>query len=95
MLMSDSISEREYYTFKGIKYDVTFEDTNPLFKHGGPFDRGGADSYYQRGIRPHYYVLGTGKGDRTPEEEMTEQQVQEYHAGYYYNEEVTMSYKEY
>ena len=22
-------------------------------RHGGPFDRGGADSYYRRGMNPH------------------------------------------
>ena len=27
-------------------------------RHGGPYDRGSADSYYQRGPRPHYF-----KGD--------------------------------
>ena len=25
-------------------------------RHGGPYDRGGADSYYRRGCRPHYYT---------------------------------------
>ena len=25
-------------------------------RHGGPFDRGGADSYYGRGLDPHYYL---------------------------------------
>lgn len=28
-------------------------------RHGGPYDRGRADSYYQRGRRPHYFVGDT------------------------------------
>lgn len=28
-------------------------------RHGGPYDRGRADSYYQRGHRPHYFVGDT------------------------------------
>ena len=24
-------------------------------RHGGPFDRGGADFWYGRGFNPHYY----------------------------------------
>ena len=28
-------------------------------RHGGPFDRGGADSYYGRGRNPHYFVGAT------------------------------------
>ena len=25
-------------------------------RHGGPYDRGSADSYYRRPPRPHYFV---------------------------------------
>ena len=28
-------------------------------RHGGPFDRGGADYYYSRPFRPHYFVGAT------------------------------------
>jgi hypothetical protein len=28
-------------------------------RHGGPFDRGSADSYYGRVREPHFYVEGT------------------------------------
>lgn len=27
--------------------------------HGGPYDRGCADSYYRRGMDPHYYKNGS------------------------------------
>ena len=32
--------------------------------HGGPYDRGGADSYYRRSFDPHYWPDGTGFGVR-------------------------------
>jgi len=28
-------------------------------RHGGPYDRGGADSYYRRNFDPHYFVGAT------------------------------------
>lgn len=55
-------------------------------RHGGPFDRGSADSYYHRGIEPHYYVGGTGTSDKVEKENMTEEQIADYMAGYEWNE---------
>jgi hypothetical protein len=53
-------------------------------RHGGPFDRGAADSYYRRGRRPHYYegksILSKKVVALTPEE------LAAYHAGYDANE---------
>jgi hypothetical protein len=60
---------------KGTDYDR---------RHGGPFDRGGADSYYRRPPQPHYYVGGTGTSDRVTD--LTPEEVQAYHAGYEENE---------
>jgi hypothetical protein len=54
-------------------------------RHGGPFDRGSADSYYGRGRNPHYYVGGTGTSERV--ETLTPAEVQAYLAGYQYNEQ--------
>lgn len=54
-------------------------------RHGGPYDRGSADSYYGRGFTPHYYEGNTYSSKRivclkdTPEYE-------EYSAGYDDNE---------
>jgi hypothetical protein len=53
--------------------------------HGYPFDRGSADSYYHRPRNPHYYPNGTYNGDAVTE--LTEAEIQAYHAGYDYNEE--------
>ena len=51
--------------------------------HGGPFDRGSADYYYHRPFDPHYYPEGTYHGERIdPTNGMTEEQVQEYAAGW-------------
>lgn len=30
-------------------------ETDNVFRHGGAYDRGAADSYYRRGENPHYY----------------------------------------
>jgi len=55
-------------------------------RHGGPFDRGGADSYYGRGECPHYYEGGTRTSRRVDEKDMTEDEIQAYYAGYDENE---------
>lgn len=55
-------------------------------RHGGPFDRGGADSYYRRPFRPHYYAGHTGQGEAIiPAEGSPEWEA--YQAGYRENEE--------
>ena len=54
-------------------------------RHGGPFDRGSADSYYGRGRNPHYYVGGTGTSERV--ENLTPAETQAYLAGYQWNEQ--------
>jgi hypothetical protein len=52
--------------------------------HGSLWDRGSADSYYQRPRDPHYYPEGTCIGDRC--ESLTADQVKAYLAGYEHNE---------
>jgi hypothetical protein len=59
----------------------------PEHRHGGPYDRGSADSYYGRGIDPHYYVGNTGTSERIPAELMTPEELEEYMCGYWDNEE--------
>lgn len=63
--------------FKGKEYDS---------RHGGPFDRGSADSYYDRGQAPHYYLGHTYDSPRIDEKDMTAQEIADYMAGYMYNE---------
>ena len=66
-------------TYKGIVYDG---------RHGGPFDRGSADSYYGRVICPHYYVGRTGNSPMICESQMTDAEIADYLAGYEWNEEL-------
>jgi hypothetical protein len=54
-------------------------------RHGGCFDRGSADSYYHRGIEPHYYAGDTHQSEKVTE--LTEEQLAEYMAGYFWNEQ--------
>jgi hypothetical protein len=67
---------RDTVVYKGVEYDA---------RHGGPFDRGSADSWYSRGVNPHYYVGATYSTDII--NQLTKEQVAEYMAGYNYNEE--------
>jgi hypothetical protein len=55
-------------------------------RHGGPFDRGAADNYYQRIWEPHYYVGDTGSSERIEIAEMTSKDIVAYTAGYNWNE---------
>lgn len=54
--------------------------------HGSPYDRGSADSYYRRGMNPHYYPMGTYNGERIEEKDMTEAEIDAYNKGYADNE---------
>jgi len=55
-------------------------------RHGGAFDRGTCDSYYQRGFNPHYYTGGTSISPRVELAEMTAAEITAYTAGYEWNE---------
>ena len=68
----------EMIKFNGVEYNA---------RHGGPFDRGSADSWYSRGAEPHYYVGGTSVSPIVTEEQMTAQEIADYYAGYNYNEQ--------
>jgi hypothetical protein len=74
MLAEDQFCRIEY---KGQTYDS---------RHGGPFDRGSADSWYSRPFRPHYFEGGTYETERIEAEHMTPEQIVAYTAGYEYNE---------
>ena len=51
-------------------------------RHGGPFDRGRADYFYQRGINPHYFKGSTYSSDRVDCQDMTVEQIAAYTSGY-------------
>lgn len=65
-------------TFNGKVYDA---------RHGGPFDRGAADSYYSRYVRPHFFTEATHRSEEIEERFMTKTQIAEYIAGYEWNEQ--------
>jgi hypothetical protein len=54
-------------------------------QHGALFDRGSADSYYGRARDPHYWPQGTAQG--VPIVKLNEAEVEEYLAGYDWNEQ--------
>lgn len=62
--------------FQGKTYDQ---------RHGGPFDRGAADSYYNRPYSPHFYRGDTYSTERV--EFLTADELEAYNAGYQYNEQ--------
>lgn len=55
-------------------------------RHGGPWDRGNADSYYRRRREPHYFVGGTHDSPRIDESNMTREEIDAYNAGFDDNE---------
>ena len=55
-------------------------------RHGGAYDRGGADSYYRRKYNPHYYKGPTGMSELVTADRMTEEELDAYDAGFKDNE---------
>lgn len=53
-------------------------------RHGGPYDRGGADSYYGRPAVPHYFEGGTYQSKEITA--LTDEEAEAYLAGYEDNE---------
>ena len=56
-------------------------------RHGGPYDRGMADSHYGRQRQPHYFVGDSYKTLRVAYKDMTTDEVEAYNAGYDDNED--------
>lgn len=67
--------------------DLRVSELEPEYddRHGGPYDRGAADSYYGREFNPHYFV---GSTYQSPEiTDLTPEELEAYTAGYEWNEE--------
>ena len=56
-------------------------------RHGGPYDRGSADSYYRRGRNPHFFRGDSYQSERVTYKDMTPDEIEAYNAGYDDNEE--------
>ena len=69
------------------EWKVEFNGIEYVQKHGNPFDRGHADSYYHRAPRPHYWPEGTGHGTMVEGKDMTPAELVAYMAGYEWNEQ--------
>ena len=72
------LNEITKYTVNGKTYEQ---------QHGNPFDRGSADSWYDRPQCPHYWPEGTYKGIKVEAKDMTPAEIEAYYAGYDYNEQ--------
>lgn len=66
---------------------VEFEDIAYDTRHGGPFDRGTADSYYGRPMKPHFYLGDTYNSTRIEIVDTDTEAYEAYVAGYEYNEQ--------
>jgi hypothetical protein len=56
-------------------------------RHGGPFDRGTADSHYGREFNPHYFVGDTYNSPRIELAQMTAAEITAYAAGFNINQQ--------
>ena len=64
------------------------QDYQPQFdrkRHGSLYDRGSADSHYCRGMKPHWWTEGTGRGTKIVD--LSEEEIFEYKAGYIDNDQ--------
>lgn len=65
---------------------ITFEGKAYKQEHGNAFDRGSADSYYGRERDPHRGGVGGDSGPRIEMSLLSPEEINDYHAGYDYNE---------
>lgn len=55
-------------------------DRDEFNYHGGPFDRGRADGYYRRPMKPHKFPDGTYNGPEVTD--LTDEELKAYEAGF-------------
>lgn len=79
--MKRNYSPEHHKYFDDLKVN-SFNLYKQYNNHGGPFDRGGADSYYGRNIEPHYHI----GNKRIEQSEMNDNEIDAYLAGYFWNE---------
>jgi len=60
---------------------TTMKKTVMNKEHGSPYDRGSADAYYRRSMKPHYYP-NSDVGFSEPVYKLTKEQEHEYMQGY-------------
>ena len=72
---------------------VDYSNREPFTRHGGAYDRGASDSYYQRGCNPHYFTGDTYSSTKIEEVDMSAEEIAAYHQGYNDNER-SMNFKQ-
>jgi len=75
MTTTDTTLEQFEFMDKHGRYD-------DFKSHGGPYDRGSADAWYERPPEPSYWPEGSYEGTRINEDKMTNLQREAYWAGY-------------
>ena len=65
-----------------IEVEIEFRNREVFTRHGGAYDRGSADAYYHRSAWPHYYVGDTYSSTKIEKENMSEEEIAAYMAGY-------------
>jgi len=85
-LLEEIIKKCHAFVIQDIKM-IEYKDMLYDDRHGGPFDRGSADSWYGRPRDPHYFVGDTYNSDLVGIRQMTNAEIDAYHAGYDFNEE--------
>ena len=65
-----------------MRAKTMMEKTKMNKGHGSPYDRGSADAYYRRAIKPHYYP-NQDVGFSEPVYDVTKEQEMEYLKGYW------------
>jgi len=85
----------EYCEMNDLKFTTAGEYQNDADyeRHGGPYDRGSADSYYGRSFGPHYFAGSSYNTERVELKDMTVEEIVAYTKGYRENEE-SGNYKE-
>jgi len=68
--------EQVFQALKGPQFDRK--------RHGSLYDRGSADSYYNRFPNPHWFPLGSYQGEAVTN--LNQAEIDEYLAGYEWNE---------
>lgn len=76
-MLHPSEQEKIVRALKGPQFDRE--------QHGSLYDRGSADSYYGRMPDPHWWPNGTGNG--TLVSQLNPAEIEEYLAGYAWNEQ--------
>jgi hypothetical protein len=63
--------------------NMNYSEREVFTRHGGAYDRGSADAWYGRAAEPHYFTGGTYQSTKIEADDMSEEEIAAYMAGYY------------